>query len=67
METVLERKVSTGDVEMIHIMNGWGLAPQCWRTHMLNPFHYRKIESKNGHVLWREIKIFGFVIFFYDD
>ncbi|GEM_PF-3245165 len=41
------------------VMNGWKLAPHCWRTFLLRPFRVDRAPPR-----WVCVSLCGFVFFF---
>jgi hypothetical protein len=49
-------------MKIIGFMNGWTLAPHCWRRYLMSLPKVKKIEYK-GRYWYHEITFFGFVLF----
>lgn len=42
----------------VQTMNGWKLAPHCWKTYLANPIWFDRTPA------WVSVSLFGFVLYF---
>lgn len=41
------------------VLNGWKVAPHCWKTYLLRPVIINRAPGQ-----WVSVSVFGFVVFF---